>query len=184
MQHIGEAAYCACLTVQYEPIEIQPGRMRECWRCASCKREFIPVAYAIDRPCEVSEAQKRITQQYQDLVYAVCNLVDGARGDHGTARCTIKDVVPRLKGLLDRPREVTEDLEDFFCRVAEELLIAQRKWPNNDMLHRLAALSGEVGELAEGYLKGRAHGELRTEAVQVAAMAYRAALAVAEGATR
>ena len=47
--------------------------------------------------------EKTIRVKYQDIVYAICNLVDKARDDHRTARCTIENVVERFCGLLDVP---------------------------------------------------------------------------------
>ena len=31
---------CACIHVKYEPEEVEPGLMRERWRCEACKTEF------------------------------------------------------------------------------------------------------------------------------------------------
>jgi hypothetical protein len=47
------------------------------------------------------EHEKATRIKYQDIVYAVCNLVDKARDDHRAARCTIADVVERLRGLIE-----------------------------------------------------------------------------------
>ena len=33
-------AYCACLTVKYDPIDCGDGSLRERWRCAECGMEF------------------------------------------------------------------------------------------------------------------------------------------------
>lgn len=68
---------------------------------------------------------------------------------------------------------------DRFCELMKlEIKRAVVIWPNMDVLHRLAALSGEVGELAQGYLKEETTEALQGEAVQVAAMAFRAALCI------
>lgn len=61
--------------------------------------------------------------------------------------------------------------QDFFALVALEAEIALRKWPDEEIYHRLAALTGEVGELAEGVIKNRP--DVEHEAVQVAACAFR-----------
>ena len=37
-------ACCACLTVQYEPVEVGHGRVTSRWICKDCKRRFAPVA--------------------------------------------------------------------------------------------------------------------------------------------
>ena len=68
---------------------------------------------------------------------------------------------------------------DRFCKLVKlELKAARVKWPNDEVLHRLAALQGEVGELAQGYLKNHKTEALQGEAIQVAAMAFRTALAI------
>ena len=36
-----DKAYCACLLVEYKPIEVGAGKMRENWECASCGSTFI-----------------------------------------------------------------------------------------------------------------------------------------------
>lgn len=46
--------------------------------------------------------EKATRIRYQDIVYAICNLVDEARGDSGTARCTVDNVVNRLRDVLSR----------------------------------------------------------------------------------
>lgn len=70
--------------------------------------------------------------------------------------------------------------ETFFTAVSYEIERSEKKWPDNAILHRLAALTGEVGELAEGVLKKEPSSLLIEEAVQVAATAYRAAKAISE----
>lgn len=60
---------------------------------------------------------------------------------------------------------------EFFDAVANEALRAMAAWPNEEIYHRIAALTGEVGELAEGVIKTRP--DVEREAIQVAACAYR-----------
>lgn len=68
---------------------------------------------------------------------------------------------------------------EFFEDVSDEVALAEKKWPEGTFETRVLALTGEVGEVAEGYLKGRSKAELYLELVQVAAMAYRAARVLA-----
>lgn len=44
--------------------------------------------------------EKATRIKYQDMVYSICNLTDEARGDGGAERCTIDNVVDRLRELL------------------------------------------------------------------------------------
>lgn len=86
-----------------------------------------------------------------------------------------------FREILDLALKARTQEETFprFCTwMLKEVIAAREKWPDDSVLHRLAALSGEVGELAEGVLKQRSAEELVGEAVQAAAMAYRAAVAI------
>lgn len=76
------------------------------------------------------------------------------------------------------PSPVTE-FSTFASLVREEVERACGKYPDTDILVRLAALTGEVGELAEGVLKRESPNDLYREAVQVAACAYRVAYTLA-----
>lgn len=69
---------------------------------------------------------------------------------------------------------MSQQIVDFLESVHSEIERAEAKWPDNEIYHRLAALSGEVGELAEGVIKGESREALEREAIQVAACAYRA----------
>lgn len=55
--------------------------------------------------------------------------------------------------------------------VIAEVLNARTKFPGNK--HLLAALTEEVGELAQAMLQDRPHDEIEREAIQVAAVAVR-----------
>ena len=63
------------------------------------------------------------------------------------------------------PKHETLDL------IAEEVLRARTKFPGNE--HLLAALTEEVGELAQAMLQAKPRGEQVKEAVQVACVAVR-----------
>lgn len=69
----------------------------------------------------------------------------------------------------------TDGLAEFCARMNVELYRAEKAWPDGEIYVRLAALAGEVGELAQGTIKGRPVNELYDEAVQVAVTAFRAA---------
>jgi len=75
------------------------------------------------------------------------------------------------------PRD-DDELGQFGEAVRAELLRAEKRWPDNEIFHRLAALSGEVGELAQGVIKNRPVRDLYAEAVQVAVCAFRATKAL------
>lgn len=83
-------------------------------------------------------------------------------------------VVTLLHACLDSS---TQDvlLTSFFTAMGDELILAEETWPNNDINVRIHAVTGELGELAQGYLKGRPTEALIREAVQVATTAYRVA---------
>lgn len=83
-----------------------------------------------------------------------------------------------MSPLSPQPTKVVPDFGDFARAVEAEIAAAEIKWPDNSTLHRLAALTGEVGELAEGVLKREPLKNLEHEAVQVAAMAFRALRAI------
>jgi hypothetical protein len=86
----------------------------------------------------------------------------------------LRDMAHLTQEIINRSTSgVTGEMAQFFQMVTNEIIHSTVKWPNNDVLHRLAALTGEVGELAEGYLKGVSTHSLTREAAQVAAMAYR-----------
>jgi len=69
--------------------------------------------------------------------------------------------------------EVADDFAIFVADARVELRRAQAAWPDGDVYVRLAALAGEVGELAQGTIKKRPLEALRAEALQVAVTAYR-----------
>lgn len=55
--------------------------------------------------------------------------------------------------------------------ISAEVLRARTKFPGNN--HLLAALTEEVGELAQAMLQGRPRDEIEKEAIQVACVAIR-----------
>lgn len=55
--------------------------------------------------------------------------------------------------------------------IEREVIAAREQYPGNE--HRIAALAGEVGELAQALTKGEGKHRIRREAIQVAAMAVR-----------
>jgi NTP pyrophosphatase (non-canonical NTP hydrolase) len=65
--------------------------------------------------------------------------------------------------------------QDFLALVIKELAGARAKFPNQDTLTTLAALTEEVGELNQAVLQNKAPHDIMMEAVQVAAMALRVA---------
>jgi NTP pyrophosphatase (non-canonical NTP hydrolase) len=69
---------------------------------------------------------------------------------------------------------MTQETKFFLESVTEEVVKAINKfpWPNPN----LAALTEEVGELAQAMLQKKSHEEIYKEAVQVAAMAMRCAI--------
>jgi NTP pyrophosphatase (non-canonical NTP hydrolase) len=76
-----------------------------------------------------------------------------------------------------------QDTENFISGVILELERARRKFPEQDRFVTLAALTEEVGELAQAVLhlkfepkKGKTYGHVLSEAQQVAVMAIRIAL--------
>lgn len=78
-------------------------------------------------------------------------------------------------GAFPEPAAGAPDLERFLADMRAELARAEAAWPDGDVYLRLAALVGEVGELAQGTIKKRPMLALRAEAVQVAVTAYRTA---------
>lgn len=79
------------------------------------------------------------------------------------------------------PREaLRDDFAIFADAVRAEVEQAERRWPDNEFYHRIAALVGEVGELAQGKIKGEPLADLEHEAIQVAGCAYRAFRALRE----
>jgi hypothetical protein len=74
-----------------------------------------------------------------------------------------------LATLESRP----DEFDQFCVDVRAEVARASAKWPERDLYHRLAALAGEVGEVAQGLTKRLPIEALRAEAVQVAACAWR-----------
>ena len=61
--------------------------------------------------------------------------------------------------------------EETTVALAAEISRARAKFPGNR--HMLAALTEEVGELAQALLQGKARGEICKEALQVACVALR-----------
>lgn len=94
-------------------------------------------------------------------------------------RCEREGRLPNAYPAFAQP----DDFAAFTSEVRAELERAQAEWPDGDIYLRLAALSGEVGELAEGTIKNRPALDLRAEAVQVAVTAYRAARVIMRGAS-
>jgi hypothetical protein len=86
--------------------------------------------------------------------------------------------------VIDGVSEPSDDLAAFCQEVRAELGRASAAWPDGTVYLRLAALTGEVGELAEGTIKQRSVMELRAEAVQVAVCAYRTARVLLAAATQ
>lgn len=79
--------------------------------------------------------------------------------------------------------KIVQDREVFIHSVISELERARVKFPNQDAFVALAALTEEVGELAQAVLqvtkepaKGKTYSHIHTEAIQVAVMAMRVAL--------
>ena len=81
---------------------------------------------------------------------------------------------PSLAAPVDVSSE-DDSLYTFYAHMDSELTAADSAWPDGDIYLRLAALTGEVGELAEGVIKDRSIAELYDEAVQVAVTAFRVA---------
>ena len=73
---------------------------------------------------------------------------------------------------------ITEEDDAFLDDVAEEVYSARQRFPGSNLV--LAALTEEVGELAQAMLKVAAgkwpKERIREEAIQVAAMALRVAM--------
>lgn len=77
--------------------------------------------------------------------------------------------------LLAEVRALRMGPTGFLGMVHSEVERAEAAWSAGDIYLRLAALSGEVGELAQGVIKAEPTDALVREAVQIAACAYRAA---------
>lgn len=147
-----------------------PQILREEWELQ--KREHSPEfqAYMERLLCLLDE--KKIAEDFEPERDE--STVNGEHGEHPAGAGG-----PQEHGTGDSQRQpgpvpaehAPPDGPDFFAQVALEAEAAMAKWPDEEIYHRLAALSGEVGELAEGVIK-RAPDVLR-EAVQVAACAYR-----------
>lgn len=65
------------------------------------------------------------------------------------------------------------DSDGCMREILAELDRARKKFPDNAKL--LAALTEEVGELAQAMLQGKSHAEIFKEAIQVACVAVRIA---------
>jgi NTP pyrophosphatase (non-canonical NTP hydrolase) len=73
--------------------------------------------------------------------------------------------IDRGFGYRESPHQIT------VCDVAEEMMRAREKFPSNE--HLLAALTEEVGELAQAFIQKKPWDEIRGEAMQVACVAMR-----------
>ncbi len=57
-------------------------------------------ASASPAPHDTLRDENAIRVKYQEVIYAVCNIVDEALGDHGVDRCTVENIVERLHAAL------------------------------------------------------------------------------------
>jgi NTP pyrophosphatase (non-canonical NTP hydrolase) len=102
-----------------------------------------------------------------------------------TCECSVADVCPNGR-IGSEPRckilirdEVNETFEAFVQCIRKELRRARAKFPSQSAGRTMAALTEEVGELAQALLKYSGEGKTKTqqdvldEAVQVCVMAIR-----------
>lgn len=67
-------AYCACLSVEYKPIELPDGFMRECWKCSTCGCEFDRKAFLQDKLAAAEAATNGAYSERNKLVVALSKL--------------------------------------------------------------------------------------------------------------
>lgn len=130
---------------------------------------------------ESLERMQRATDGMESVARQPCDFKDGNLGDVDcteTMMCITEYCYPcharACFAALRKDAEKGASGKSIYDEVRDEVTRSRAKYPQNR--HMLAAVTGELGELADALIKSEGHERVREEAVQVAATAVRLVL--------